>query len=63
MDDSLPDKGKKTTTNLLENIDADVFWKIFSMSNDLRQVTVAQLLDDIVVIGTLQNIIEADCIV
>lgn len=33
------------------------------MFNDLRKVAVAQLLDDIVVLGTLHNIVEADSIV
>lgn len=63
MDDAFSDKGEKAGTNLFEDIDAYILREVFSMFNDLRKVAVAQLLDDIVVLGTLHNIVEADSIV
>jgi hypothetical protein len=60
VDDSFSNKGKKSSTNLFEDIDTYILGEVFSMFNDLRKVAVAQLLYDIVVLGTLHNIVEAN---
>lgn len=63
MDDSFTDEGQKTIANLLEHIDGICLRTLVVAFDIFGEVPVAQLLNYIVVFGTLHDIVKGDDVI
>lgn len=63
MNNSFSNQGQKPFTNLHQDINAVLFRKVLSWFNKLRQITIAEFLNDIVVFGSLHDIPKANYVI
>lgn len=56
MDDTLSDKSQKTITNLCQHVDAIVFAYLFFGLHNFSNISIAKLLDNVIVFATLHYV-------
>jgi len=60
MDNAFFDEGQEAVTNLPEHLDCFRFWALVEALDLLGEVSVAELLDDVVVLAAFHDVVEAD---
>jgi hypothetical protein len=61
VDDAIFDEMEKTIEDVGEEFERLLFWEYFLFGNHFVEIaTIAEFLDDVVVIGCFHNIVEAD---
>ena len=63
MDDSFSNEGEKTVTDLFEHIDGICLRTLVVAFDIFGEVSVAQLLNNIVIFGTLHDIVKGDDVI
>jgi hypothetical protein len=60
VDDAFADQRQETSAELREDVDAVGLRHFHARSHVLREVTIAEFLDDVVILGALHDVVEAD---
>lgn len=59
MNYAFPDESEETSADLREYINALLLVHLLPLHNNFREVTVAELLNDVVVVGALHHVVES----